>query len=135
MINEPRPFSVLKASLPPDFLTFEREGNNMSVHVHSYQLLPDDILLLIVEADFTRNGKPALPKWRLVNSNCCRLASRSLFKNLRLNFSSFLPSQKFEAARALHLLQCLDTNPDIARVVKQLTLEGSFEVDENNDEM
>lgn len=99
---------------------------------HSYQLLPDDIFLLIVEADFGLNGKPALPKWRLVNRNCCRLASRFLFKNLRFNFSSFLPSQKLEAARAIRLLQCLDMNPDIAHVVKQLTLEGSFEADKHN---
>lgn len=99
---------------------------------HSYQLLPDDIFLLIVEADFGLNGKPALPKWRLVNRNCCRLASQFLFKNLRFNFSSFLPSQKLEAARAVRLLQCLDMNPDIAHVVKQLALEGSFEVDKHN---
>lgn len=101
----------------------------------SYQLIPDDILLLVLETDFNRNGKSTLPKWRLVNSNCCRLASRFLFKNLRLNFSTFLPSQKLEAARAIHLLQCLDVNPNIAHVVKQLALEGSFEVNKDNDKM
>lgn len=101
----------------------------------SYQLLPDDILLLVVEADFSRNGKSELSKWRLVNSNCCRLASRLLFERLRLNFSSFLPSQKLEAAKAIRLLQCLEANPDIANMVKELTLEGSVEVGKGNSEM
>lgn len=100
-----------------------------------YQLLPDDILLLVVEADFSRNGKSALSKWRLVNSNCCKLASRLLFKTLRLNFSTFLPSQKLEAAKAVHLLRCLNANPDITHMVKELTLEGSFEVGEDNSEV
>jgi hypothetical protein len=102
---------------------------------YSYQLLPDDILLLVVEADFGRNGKSALPKWRLVNRNCCRLASQLLFKKLRFNFSAFLPSQKLEAAKAIHLLRCLDANPDTARMVKWLTLEGSFEVGKDNNEI
>lgn len=101
----------------------------------SYQLLPDDILLLIVEADFSRNGKSALSKWRLVNSNCSRLASRSLFKTLRLNFSASLPLQKIKSAKAIQLLRCMDANPEIAHMVKELTLEGSFEVGKDNEEM
>lgn len=89
----------------------------------SYQLLPDDVLFLILEADCNTNGKSTLFKWRLVNSIYSRFASGLLFKTQSITFGCNINS-KNTLSKSVESLRFLDANPRITQMIRKLTLRG-----------